>query len=124
MPIYMNKGGSSGGGGGYSETLLWTNPSPRSNFAAQTLDIELGDYEWYKIEGVTTTSTMYPFVCMIPYDSDLPGFASGIEVSGWYCRQLGNDNNKLRFSNCYKGSNDTSYNDIIIPQKVYGVNIS
>lgn len=55
MPIAMQYGsgkytaqqqGSGGGSaGGITMTLLWTNPSPTSSFAAQTVPLDLSSYD-------------------------------------------------------------------------------
>ena len=41
-----------GGGGKYTETSLWTNPSPSSDFAAQTITLsdDMDNYEYIKIK--------------------------------------------------------------------------
>lgn len=52
---YGTPGESSGGaggstGGGYSRDLLWTNPSPTTNFSAKTISVDLSDYSWFAVE--------------------------------------------------------------------------
>ena len=43
---YSRSGGASGGGsGGITMTLLWTNPSPTASFAAQTISLDLSEYD-------------------------------------------------------------------------------
>lgn len=44
---YSRSGGTGGGGsgGGITMSLLWTNPSPASSFAAQTVSLDLSGYD-------------------------------------------------------------------------------
>lgn len=49
-----------GGGGELSETVLWTNPSPNSNFSNSTVNLisgaKLSDYKYIKISAKYSTS--------------------------------------------------------------------
>lgn len=44
------------GSGVNNTTLLWTNPSPTSNFASQTISLDLKDYTFVAIELFFSTS--------------------------------------------------------------------
>ena len=65
------------GGGGMEATLLWTNPSPTSAFAAQTVALDLSGYKFVLIEysqdyGFVTSTVMLP----VPTITPSPGYAA------------------------------------------------
>lgn len=58
-------------GGGMEATLLWTNPSPTSTFAAQTVAVDLSDCKFVLIEysqdyGFVTSTVMFPVPTITP----------------------------------------------------------
>lgn len=46
-----------GSGTSGATTLLWTNPSPTSDFASQTISLDLKDYTFVAIELIFSKST-------------------------------------------------------------------
>ena len=45
------------GSGASGTTLLWTNPSPTSSFASQTISLDLKDYTFVAVELIFSAST-------------------------------------------------------------------
>lgn len=119
---YTRSGGASGGGGGITMSLLWTNPSPTSSFAAQTVSVDLSGYDAYGVLVLFGTSNpnIVPMQ-VLPCDSARDGVLSVVARS--------NNNNGgrlvtfsptgLTFTACtYNGSSSNAY---CIPYKIYGI---
>lgn len=127
-------GGSGGGGGAGSQIdLLWTNPNPTSNFAAQTLSgIPWQDYKFLFIDHYTAgngnvaahyetsvISTDNPSAwSWITCIREVP-FGRGVKFPA---------NNQVQFGSqtyysTYNGANATMYDDwqFIVPTKIWGV---
>ena len=68
------KGSGGGSGGGFSETLLWTNPDPTANQGVGselTLSDSVLNYDYIKIKfGVTGSSSEKPYVKSVLFPSD------------------------------------------------------
>lgn len=129
-----------GGGGKYTETSLWTNPSPTSNFAPQTVTLSdsIGNYKYIKIvyafdknaSGQTNIEdVIYPvddFRRRTNGSSDwsiVEDFASSgyqwTRVSGYV------SDTSISFGNCYRWSGSTAgtaQNQAIIPLEILGLN--
>ncbi len=111
----------------YPLTLLWTNPSPTSAFSAQTLNLNLNNYNAILI--LSTYSTSYSTLIFENIVFLVPEIKDGTiqtRIHGW-----GRDNNYnlTRYytitntsiaidGGAYNGSNNTSY---MIPWKIYGI---
>lgn len=135
-------------GGGYSKTLLWTNPSPNASFYSTiTLD---NNEEWtnYDMIGVTFKATAnYKTLCSTYIDVTNPltnrakavhsgdsstayGITSALYawwtndyVRGFRLADTDTDGTKkITFFNCYQigGSASVPYNTYLIPQQIYG----
>ena len=109
--------------------LLWTNPSPTANFAAQTVSLDLSGYEGVLVEFYATVSTQK--LCAREYVKKGESYigsgvkstynASGnLETNSLYTRGILHvDDNGIEFS---VGMNGTSTaNQVMIPTKIYGV---
>ena len=113
----------SGGGGGMNMELLWTNPSPTSSFAAQTVSIaNLSDYK-YLIIVVKATKSAGTYQSQILFPSvrhrvvfngstltyrDVDFVANGLDFLA------------ARNQTTYGGST-TQNNDLVIPVYIYGI---
>ena len=69
--------------------LLWENSAPSSAFAAQTIEMDLSDYNWIKIEtmpyaGRFTQASINEFQCPGAGDTFSPTTRSDIGSSGWW----------------------------------------
>ena len=129
MPVSMRYGsdGNAGGRGGNSSlfTLLWSNPSPTSSFAAQTININLNAYGWFAVRVKFSTST----------PRDLPLFIFPVDETGKTIFSVAGDTNRvgsrsitydmanmtLAISGGYY--NGSANNNSVIPLEIYGVNL-
>lgn len=111
------------------EVLLWTNPNPTSVFSAQTLDVDLSQYDYVKIIYNETSITnkdgiSYFKILDIPtsltthhqYGICDSGGSSAIDIYG---RCIWNNNGKIAFSDAKYGGNVT--NTYCIPKRIYGI---
>lgn len=116
---------SGGGGGGGTSTLelLWTNPNPSSNFSAQTVSLDLTNYDLIVIESSTTTTSSRLFMTLCRN-----GTAAQLQRIGTnylYIRSLDITNAGVSFETGQRiqalSGTWASNSGYIIPQKIYGV---
>lgn len=120
MAIPMQFGsGVSGGETGISMRLVWTNPSPSSNFAAQTLALELGNYDAVVIYVKQDTSTNYGAFCFAAMDINTTIFTKGQTNGTMFGRYITASGAGITFSNGYSGSSTGA--QYAIPLYVYGI---
>lgn len=126
-----------GGGGKYTETVLWTNPSPSSNFSAQTVTLSdsIDNYKYIKIKhkDSTTGSDILEVICSVA-DLKESIFNKG-SVHAQLAIDMQNSGNTLRsravgyvsstsiqFSACYNCNATGSDNSCAIPLEILGLN--
>lgn len=116
-------------------TTLWTNSSPTSSFATQTITLsdEISDYDFIKIVWAISTSetSQYQGVYFIPADT----FANYLQAKNRSVGNLGMSNTSdyaytrnvfyasdtsIKFGNCYRVGTTTQANTICIPISVIG----
>lgn len=128
-------------GGTLSETVLWTNSSPTSNFAAQDITVSsMSSFSYIKVNwGTSTTNyTSDPDIgiLIVPLDNfiatkdtsasvrgasyRLGGESTATGVGGWYRRFKYNSNTVIHFNYCYDMAGNTT-NDHLIPLNIYGL---
>lgn len=73
-----------GGGGSFSPTLLWTNSSPASSFAQQTIAMDLSDYSFIVIEYATHYMTMRTALLKVPDITPPTGYSVHDQLAGLY----------------------------------------
>lgn len=122
---YTRSGGASGGGsgGGITMSLLWTNPSPTSQFVAQTVSLDLSGYNAVIIEFVCQLSDPRLATSMV----FITGSNSLIEACGgvsgsWgirYVREVVPSSTGLVFGN--GRSNTSSGANYAVPQRIFGI---
>ena len=108
--------------------LLWTNPNPTSKFTAQTIALDLSDYDYVEIEQDEIEC------CQTMRISTANGSGKTWEflgqtyvntVSGFYYRSIGVVENGISVSDCQTkplaGGNRTVINQNLIPYKIYGI---
>lgn len=110
---------------GGKEELLWTNPSPTSNFPTQTLDVDLNGYDYVKIKYNFSTSIQSNEGETIFEVSKLPftfindnAYSIGTTYYGM-SRAVFINNGKLSFGQAYQGG--TTSNSNVIPSQIYGI---
>ena len=125
------------GGGGMQASLKWTNPSPTSSFAPQTIPIDLSDCNFVLIEhsddyGFVTGTVLLP----VPTITPSPGYSAynryiGIHWSGsqgtLYQRRFSVSAAGIVFEDAveftaYNTSLSTSTNNLLgIPKRIWGI---
>lgn len=101
---------------------LWANPSPTSNFSAQTVSIDLSAWKWIAIRIIPNSNN----------DGDETQFAmvgrgTILEASNYgsnqyyYMRKATVSTSGVQFSTGYRNTTGTSGTGYIIPQAIYGV---
>lgn len=114
------------GGASASETptLLWTNPSPTSNFNAQTVSIDLTDYEAFLIytKGQSSTNTYnYNYVKKTDTGKWILADYQG-DVRYATLRQITNiTDSGMTFGNGAYGWSNNSGSKYCIPVEIYGL---
>lgn len=110
--------------------LLWTNPSPTSEFAEQKVDLDLTGYIGVIVEYAPITSTAV-YSRLYVKKSDTLALGNDIYLGGGYT-QLGSsesraysrsitaiDDTGITFSKCVNGAAVQNFN--CVPTKIYGV---
>lgn len=120
-------GGNAGGRGGNSSlfTLLWSNPSPTSSFAAQTINLNLNAYSWFAVRAKFSNAT----------PQDLPLSIFPVDETAKRIFSAAGDNNRIGVRNVtYNIANMTlaisgatyngaANNNSVIPLEIYGVSL-
>ena len=129
MPVSMRYGsdGNAGGRGGNSSlfTLLWSNPSPTSSFAAQTININLNAYSWFAIETRwSTSSDLVIPLCFYKVDESrhiisLSNDASNRTGGRQFTYSISNQS--ITFEGGYYNGSSSNVN--VIPIAIYGVKL-
>lgn len=109
--------------------LLWTNPSPSSVFAAQTLTLDLSKYKYVAIECSYTTTADYRTICLQPIPSKTGGTGEihpRISANYLLKNNITSRLVTLNSSGIYFGSGEyaldsNSNNVYCIPLKIYGI---
>lgn len=111
--------------GGVKMDLLWTNPSPTSNFSAQTISHDNTKYSWFYVETFGTNGNTYGYTNVVEKGlrNHILGYVGGrlsfrsitITDSGF----VYTDNSYI---NTYgTGTTDNSY---LLPYRIYGIQTS
>ena len=116
--------------------LLWTNPAPNIAFPAQTLSIDLSNYDGVFIisKGWYATSSYTPVKIFIPKDGEKHvilgnqnNAEDGTEAMGdnsYYTRYVTVTNNGITFSLGYVTNGTSGYANACIPVEIYGTNLT
>ena len=127
---------ASGSGGGGTESLLWNNTSPTSNFIAETtpltLSSDISNYDELKIEyckGTSATTTTFyikfPIADFLSRSQNDGRYAIGGRIDGVadMARTIfkGPTNTQLYIGSCQYLYNATINNAYYIPLNIYGV---
>ena len=126
MPTIIRNGITYGGGGSGSGAimfdLLWTNASPNSTFAMQTIELDLTGYTavyfYYKMLASADDSS-YGSKLYLINDKDFTLAEGYYDKNNIIFRTAWIDAKGIVFGNAKK--NGGSNNSVIIPYKIYGV---
>lgn len=124
-----------GGGGALSETVLWTNPSPTSNFSAQTVTLSQ-DYTMFKAIRIyvkATGSATSDYYSDYPIETIQNSIADStkplVTINGRsssknpYARTLiVKTNNSFQIDTAYAIGGTSTNNGMAIPTKIAGLN--
>lgn len=105
-------------------TLLWENPNPTSNFAAQTLTISNFSAFKYLFVEFKRDTTAYGTVFCDKVKLDSSGIADSAVNIGKRSRSFRfRENNKADFGGASPMDSTTENNSLCIPVRIYGTNI-
>lgn len=118
--------------GGIGVDLLWTNSSPTSSFAAQTLSLDLSGYQAIIVESVVDTTYLADAIVSLFCKIGTSGYMNSIydvDGSGYtsaYLRKFTVSATGVTFkAGVYKYSNSsttgTTYNPANVPVRIYGI---
>lgn len=123
------------GGGKMKETVLWTNPSPTSDFAGVVVDLSdnISHYKYIGIVGAySKSSNSHTLECMYPTDelvnatsgSDYPTMCLGAYRNAYYFRLINySSDTMLAISSartCTTSQAATTVNSAMIPLTIKG----
>lgn len=122
-----------GGSEQYTETVLWTNPSPTASFAGQnvTLSDSITNYKYMKITWKTTTSdTAYSSAYVLVSDLASMTATNGSRFMSISCMSTNvykrnvtyNSATSIGISTSYRENASGSNNGVNIPLEILGVN--
>ena len=106
-------------------TLLWANTSPTTEFAPQTVNIDLTDYKEVEILARNSSTNSESVIQKFPI-SNGSGVLTIFQLNNtWYMRQLTITNSGITFASgryCYmeNGGNGELY-AVCIPVRIYGI---
>ncbi len=112
-------------GSGRGTAKIWTNPSPSSNFAAQSIDVDLTGYGFYAVQLRFSTSYDYATEMMIFPVSDQTNSLTVTTIAqnrtgGRHCT-YNPTTKKLTFDGAsYNGASNNAY---AIPLYVWGIRL-
>lgn len=110
--------------GGMKMDLLWTNPSTTSSFSAQTVSLDLSDYDIYAIDYIYSNADKYSFgLRFFKTDNSqniLPINGNGSTTCGRRYVQYGASG--LQFFDASYNSNTN--NTYVVPTHIYGIKMS
>lgn len=109
--------------GGMKMDLLWTNPSPTSDFASQTLSIDLSDYDYiYVVQRQYKDSSGNATATMIPKDGSTYVVTVISDGGGVRTRTYSASASSVAISVGKEGT--TTNNAYAIPYQIYGIKMS
>lgn len=101
---------------------LWENASPTSSFAAQTISIDLSDYDFVFITSVSSSgATKYSIYWGAVGGAILMNYVYYTSQIISLNRALAVNSDSIDVGNCT--SNASNNNSVLIPLKIYGVKI-
>ena len=105
--------------------LLWTNQSPGTSFAAQTVVLDLAGYDFVMVLAATGTTAVNAetFIALVDDGASYNIFLRNYNTSTQYnyLRRFTVDNSGVTFAS---GLRDTTENNTYaIPQKIFGIKL-
>lgn len=115
--------------GGMKMDLLWTNPSPTSAFASQTVSIDTNDYEMVLVSFRASTATGYDYyVSVLVPVKDVIFLAITTGNNRLRERKFAWTTGGLVFQNAYTynsyASTPSVDNTVLVPYQIHGIKMS
>ena len=111
---------SSGGGGSWTE--LWTNPNPTSDFAAQTVALDLSGWSFIAIVTSFSASHDYQTTHLVRVGDTCPLDTGNLFTTMYTAkRSAAVSTSGITFSTGYRNTTGTSGANYCIPVAVYGI---
>lgn len=106
--------------GGFAVTLLWTNASPTSAFASQTISLDLSDYDYFLLDTYTDGGNTTEQLNMCKKGGDLVTISANLN----FMRINHFSDTGVTFDDCiyYSGNSPVTVNTYNIPARLYGIN--
>lgn len=101
--------------------VLWTNPTPGNNFAAQTVTVKgLSDYKYICISLKRTTGTNQEHFVFLECDHGSECIGQ-VSYNTFMVREFFSfkNNETVSFQDCHRGSSID--NSLLIPYQIYGI---
>ena len=98
--------------------LLWENPSPGSDFPAQTVNLDLSGYSSILLINQHSTSNANRHSHLIDIDGEYYGCAAQNYAGSWAGRTCKATSTGVIFDSGFAG---TTHNGAAIPIKIYGI---
>lgn len=126
MAVSMKYGaGDNAGGIPRSIRLIWSNPSPTSSFAAQTISIDLSAYSWFAVRAIFSISSPSNLpLAIFTVDEDgkrIQSVAGDTSRVGARYFKYSTTNKTMTFNAGYY--NGSTNNSSCVPLEIYGVNL-
>lgn len=106
------------------KNLLWTNPSPASAFSAQTVNLDLSEYDMLEVILLPHSNASIYYTTLL--DKGVRSALFGIYVGKFVLRNLtaGYTDDGISFGGgirCDTYGNETTDNNCAVPYKIYGI---
>lgn len=107
-------------------TLLWTNPSPLSNFSAQTINVNTSGYShliFVYTNRAGTSTEKYETNCILPNDNrgTLSCYGYKSNNNSFYTRMFTKTDTTITFTAGYSSRSSGTDTDRVIPIEIYGL---
>lgn len=99
--------------------LLWTNPSPTSSFAAQTISLDLSDYDEVEIEAKQLANGSIIQLCRVGIGKQTKCLFRDGNANNFYTRTFITSTSSVQFGDAYY--NATLTNTDCVPTAIYGI---
>lgn len=107
--------------------ILWTNPNPTSEFAAQSVSIDDNNYDTFEIVFMVLNNNSKVVLSQIIYKgfgTDLISIVANSTAGGMRSRRVNYSKGVLNFSDAYlsTGAANTVNNGVVVPLHIIGHN--
>ena len=112
-----------------TETSLWTNPAPTSNFALQTVNLSdsVANYDYIKVKYKTNTgtTTAYGYIIVPASQTSDQNYCGCLSIFNtgerFYDRPFKISGSTVSFYNCRNIYDYSTVNNVAIPVEVFGL---